>query len=105
MMANDILFIEAENPHNLTKSRYSGSSHFLAYPHLIFKLKIKQKGDGTVVNQYKIKKDGGKNIEFYRKSREICYTSTINKFIKSFQTDNLIKSNDSCMMLFGGIEG
>ncbi len=45
------------------------------YSYLIFKLKIKQKGDETAVNQSKIKKDVGKNIEFYRKSREICYAS------------------------------
>ena len=69
MMANDILCIEAKNPQNLTKSRYSRSSHFFAYPHFVFKLKIRQNGDGTAVNQSKIKKDGGKNIEFYRKSR------------------------------------
>jgi len=45
------------------------------YSYLIFKLKIKQNGSVTAVNQSKIKKDGGKNIEFYRKSREICYAS------------------------------
>ena len=50
-------------------------AHFFLYSHLIFKLKIKQNGDGTAVNQSKIKKDGGKNIEFYRKSREIYYAS------------------------------
>jgi len=55
MMANDILFIEVKNPHILAKSRYSRSSHFFAYPHFVFKLKIKQNGDGTAVNQNKIK--------------------------------------------------
>jgi len=64
---------------------------------LSFKLKLKQNGGGTAVNQSKIKKDVGKTIEFYRKSRTTYYASTINKFIKSFQTDNLIKSNDSCI--------
>jgi len=39
------------------------------YSYLVFKLKIKQNGDGTVVNQSKIKKDMSKTIGFYRKSR------------------------------------
>lgn len=105
MMANDILFIEAKNPHNLTKSRYSRPSHFLAYPHFVFKLKIKQNEIRTTMNQSKIKKDMSKPIGFYRKSRTIYYASTINKFIKSFQTDNLIKSNDSCIDVVGVIKG
>ena len=38
------------------------------YSYLIFKLKLNEKGDRIAVNQSKIKKDGGKNIEFYRNS-------------------------------------
>ena len=52
-------------------SEISQSYTTIFCPHLIFKLKIKQNGSVTVVNQSKIKKDGGKNIEFYRKSRVI----------------------------------
>jgi len=71
MMANDILFIEAKNPHILAKSRYSRSSHFFAYPHFVFKLKLKKNANRTTLNQSKIKKDGVKIIEFYRESRVI----------------------------------
>ena len=71
MLANGILFVKTKNQHILSKSHHSRFVNLITNTHLSFKLKLKENSGKIEINESKIKKEGSKTIEFYKKSRAV----------------------------------